>query len=76
MSWPTGPWHRRRGLAAAKEFDRTQQEKAELVKRIHALALGESTLEAQLTSIPELHRSWQTVQRKPERREDFQRSVR
>ena len=44
-----------KGVAIGEEHDRVQQEKAELINRMQDLTLRESTLEAQVASVPELY---------------------
>ena len=45
----------RKSVAVGKEYDRIQREKAELIRQMQALTLRESTLEAQVASVPELY---------------------
>ena len=44
-----------KSVAVSKEYDRIQHEKAELIRRVQDLTLRESTLEAQVASVPELY---------------------
>ena len=45
----------RQGVATAKELDRIKKEKEELMKRMQALTIRETTLETQAATIPELY---------------------
>ena len=45
----------RQGVVTGKELERIKKEKEELIRRMHALTIRETTLVAQATSIPELY---------------------